>query len=501
MIYCIYKVGGGGIVKEIKLAHLYIQVMLVMTILVYVVLFKIEDAGILIYFIGEGINTILSTASFLVVFNNLNKEVDDRAKLMGICSMIMSIFITIKCIYKISFSAEYELSLIQKILQSIIGIVFLMICTYKDKKNINLYMKIVGIISIIGGIIFILPIFIELNINRLVYGSYIKGIIFSGAGLIGLYRLMELNKVTKSKQALVDSYDIQICTQLCKGSIFVWIVMTLNLFSDIYILNILVLVIQIILSLFIFRYVKRKAFIFKSKEIKKRLEGSVMQDVIFASTIKMNNEINRMSNTVESIISKTSINEIDGGLLYIEKIDRNCKVLAKLSHNIIRLNDFENMDYQICFKRIDVVSVVKESVDSMMPYFKSNNIGLEYDIKFRNIYCDINIEVLERVLVNIVSNSIKYNKDGGKVVISLEKDCKEVEIQVKDTGVGINAKDIQNIFTKYSRFNSKGGKNKEGSGLGLAIVKKLVELHNGSIEIKSSLGNGTTVCIRLPIRQ
>ena len=106
-------------------------------------------------------------------------------------------------------------------------------------------------------------------------------------------------------------------------------------------------------------------------------------------------------------------------------------------------------------------------------------------------------EKLARAILNIIDNAIKYSQDLGKVEISLEKRNDQALIIIKDNGIGISKKEIPHIFDRFYR----GSKTSKvlGSGLGLAIASSIITTHQGSINIDSELGKGTTVTIRLPI--
>ena len=107
---------------------------------------------------------------------------------------------------------------------------------------------------------------------------------------------------------------------------------------------------------------------------------------------------------------------------------------------------------------------------------------------------------LEQVLYNIISNSIKYTPNGGKIVVSAEKVYNEIVIEVTDTGVGIPEKDLSRIFERFYRVDKARSRELGGTGLGLAISKSIIDSHGGNIEIKSVHGEGTTVIISLPIK-
>ena len=107
-----------------------------------------------------------------------------------------------------------------------------------------------------------------------------------------------------------------------------------------------------------------------------------------------------------------------------------------------------------------------------------------------------NKQALERVLVNLIQNSIEHTPTDGSIVVSTKIDAGQVSILVHDTGVGIAAEDLPNIFERF--YKGRLGNEKNGSGLGLAIVKEIVTQHEGLISVESIEHEGTDVSLRFP---
>ena len=107
---------------------------------------------------------------------------------------------------------------------------------------------------------------------------------------------------------------------------------------------------------------------------------------------------------------------------------------------------------------------------------------------------------IEQVVINIISNAIKYTPDGGQIDIKLMKTQRDsVIINIKDNGIGIPQEDISHLFERFYRVEKSRNQDAGGTGLGLAIAKELVEAHGGSIKIDSVFGQGTSVTIELPV--
>lgn len=119
-----------------------------------------------------------------------------------------------------------------------------------------------------------------------------------------------------------------------------------------------------------------------------------------------------------------------------------------------------------------------------------------YSANNENIQCDIDVELLQRALVNLISNAIKYSPEGGHIEMNVLDEHPQVVITLKDEGIGIPTDDQEDLFKSFYRASNVG--NTDGSGLGLAIVKDIIDLHQGTIRVESVVGSGTTFHIELP---
>jgi two-component system sensor histidine kinase VicK len=108
-------------------------------------------------------------------------------------------------------------------------------------------------------------------------------------------------------------------------------------------------------------------------------------------------------------------------------------------------------------------------------------------------------ERIEQVIVNVISNSVKYTPVGGKIDVSVTSADDKISFRVKDNGIGIPEEDLGRIFERFYRVEKSRTSEMGGTGLGLAIARELIEAHGGDIQIDSRLGEGTAVTVTLPI--
>ncbi|VYT97161.1 hypothetical protein [Clostridium paraputrificum] len=126
-----------------------------------------------------------------------------------------------------------------------------------------------------------------------------------------------------------------------------------------------------------------------------------------------------------------------------------------------------------------------------------------FDTDEEEVFLSVDIKRIEKVILNLISNAIKFTDEGGNIEVYIETDWKEsrVYIYVKDDGVGIPQKDIKTIFNIFNQVDSTFSRRAEGSGIGLCLIKAFVEMHGGGILLKSKLGVGSRFGFYLPIDQ
>lgn len=147
----------------------------------------------------------------------------------------------------------------------------------------------------------------------------------------------------------------------------------------------------------------------------------------------------------------------------------------------------------------DVTRIVSGVVESQQPAAAQRGVHLNVSGTEPSIEAVADPRALRQALHNLVSNAIKFTRSGGRVVVSARQEEGELLLTVTDTGIGIAAAEIPRLGRPFYQADQRRNRDAEGVGLGLAITKGLVELHGGRLEIASTLGQGTTMTLRLPI--
>jgi len=185
----------------------------------------------------------------------------------------------------------------------------------------------------------------------------------------------------------------------------------------------------------------------------------------------------------------------------LDAIDEDSKRLNRLVSELLDLTRIESGKTNMEFRRIDTVGIIVDVVKSFELQAKEKGIELNKEIKAKepvNIYADSN--KVSWVLVNLISNAMRYTPQGGKITVSIEQNGNKAYIAVKDTGIGIPKKYHEVIFDKFTQVKNDGV-TAGGAGLGLAISKDIVKAHKGRIWVESEEGKGSTFIFTLPLME
>lgn len=182
----------------------------------------------------------------------------------------------------------------------------------------------------------------------------------------------------------------------------------------------------------------------------------------------------------------------------IERIRINSLRILKLSNNFIDLTSAYNGNTIFNFHNYDIVSTVEDICLDINNCGRFKNLRIIFDTEIEEKIISFDKVKLERIIMNLISNSIKFN-DGNRIInVTIYLKDNKVNISVKDNGYGISEKKLETIFDEFSNSEKRLNKVNEGCGVGLAIVKHFVEAHKGKINVKSELGKGSEFIIEMP---
>ncbi len=201
------------------------------------------------------------------------------------------------------------------------------------------------------------------------------------------------------------------------------------------------------------------------------------------------------------IIEKIDFNNLDTHntiLKYIKMQKQNSYRLLRLINNMIDINKSEVNQIQLSLSNGDIVSVVEDITLSVVEYTKLKGIELIFDTEMEEKVIAFDSDAIERIMLNLLSNSIKFTESGGTIEVNIYDKGEKLQISVKDSGIGIPEDKLEMIFDRFTQVDNSLRRKSEGSGIGLSLVKYLVEQQGGSISVNSEYGAGSDFIIELP---
>jgi signal transduction histidine kinase len=255
---------------------------------------------------------------------------------------------------------------------------------------------------------------------------------------------------------------------------------------------------------------------FTPQELKSSIENITKQLYLRRITDKLKQEGKKVRYQFLSVLShelKAPLNALEGYLRmmqekqsgeliddYTNAIERSLQRVQGMRNLIMDLLDFtkirlERKEEKI--QEVDLEAVASNAVVTVQPYAIQMEVDISLDVRSKVVIM-ADPDDIEIVFNNLLSNSVKYNKFGGKAEITIDSSETEAIVIFSDTGIGIKEDDIENLFTEFVRIKSEKTRNITGSGLGLSIVRKVVELYKGTIKVESTPEIGSTFTVRLP---
>ncbi len=255
---------------------------------------------------------------------------------------------------------------------------------------------------------------------------------------------------------------------------------------------------------------------FTPQELKSAMENVSKHLFLRGMTRKLNKEGKEIRYQFLSVLShelKAPLNAIEGYLkimqekqagdnieAYEQMIDRSLHRIKGMRNLIMDLLDLTKIKLEKKtekFQKVKVGEIAQNAIEAINPYAiqKDVQISLHND---QDIEINIDPGDLEIIFNNLISNAVKYNKENGKVNVSIEKDDNILIIKIQDTGIGLSEDEINKLFDEFFRVKNEQTKHITGSGLGLPIVRKVLDLYHGDIHVESKLGEGSTFTVVIP---
>ena len=180
-------------------------------------------------------------------------------------------------------------------------------------------------------------------------------------------------------------------------------------------------------------------------------------------------------------------------------IDNECDRLKRLIDDLLNVSRIESgRALQMNWGEFEPLAIIEKVMQAQRSYTDKHKLILDFEGEVPKILGDS--DKFDQILTNLLSNSIKYSPSGGEVRVGVEASEREFVMTVSDQGIGMPTDKLPRIFEKFERVDNRDTRQAGGTGIGLFLVKHLVERHEGTIDVKSKVGEGTTFTINLPLK-
>ena len=261
---------------------------------------------------------------------------------------------------------------------------------------------------------------------------------------------------------------------------------------------------------------KEKLYISQEKAKNLENEIDILEEAIGLEMVKIN-FLENMSHEFRTpiniilMISKLLLSSIENNdfnldrekiINYLKSLKQNGYRILRLVNNILDSTKFDNKCEQLEMHNYNIISVIEDIVLSAADYIKDTERNIVFDTEEEEVILACRPSYIEKIMLNLISNSFKFTNDNGKIEIDIKVNQEEEKlyVHVKNDGLSIPKEDAQLIFNKFVQIENHIRRQNEGSGIGLYLVKCLVEAHGGKIWINTEVESGAEFIFYIPIK-
>lgn len=172
--------------------------------------------------------------------------------------------------------------------------------------------------------------------------------------------------------------------------------------------------------------------------------------------------------------------------------------LLKMVNDLLDISRMELKTVKKEIRKVCITEIIKSVLELFQIDIQKKSIKVEFDYQLNEFCINADFDEMTRLYTNLISNSIKYNRQQGSIIIKIYHTGNFVVTEIKDSGIGMKEEEKRKLFSEFFRAKNEFTKNISGTGLGLSIVKRIVDSYSGKIEVESEYGTGTTLRIHLP---
>ena len=226
-----------------------------------------------------------------------------------------------------------------------------------------------------------------------------------------------------------------------------------------------------------------------------RMAESTRRDFVANASHELRTPVAAIAGAAETLLSG-AVDEPAQARTFVEMIARNAERLARLTNDLLDLSRIESRQWPVRLEPVSVEATARRAVEVCAEPARRKNIQLRVEIP-DGLAVIADARALEQVLVNLLDNAVKYTPEGGRATVSAAADGDSIDVDVADTGPGIERHHLPRLFERFYRVDPGRSRGSGGTGLGLAIVKHLVQMQSGEIGVDTGEG-GTRFHVRLP---
>ncbi|WP_459479773.1 sensor histidine kinase [Clostridium saccharoperbutylacetonicum] len=193
------------------------------------------------------------------------------------------------------------------------------------------------------------------------------------------------------------------------------------------------------------------------------------------------------------------VNKVKQNKEHMDIIKRNAYKILKLINNLIDTTKLEKQHYNLKKENLDIINLIEWNISAIDKYAKQKDISLVFDTNVEECVMAIDPEAIDRIIMNLISNAIKFSPQGKSIYINAWKSIHQLTISIKDEGIGISKEEQKTIFNRFVQSSRNKNNENFGSGIGLDLVRYLTKAHNGTIELKSEENKGSEFIVKLPM--
>jgi CheY-like chemotaxis protein/nitrogen-specific signal transduction histidine kinase len=183
-----------------------------------------------------------------------------------------------------------------------------------------------------------------------------------------------------------------------------------------------------------------------------------------------------------------------------EMLERQVGQMSRLVDDLLDMSRITQGKIELRKEHLELAPIVEQAIEAVRPLYKSMNHELTVTLPSRPVHMNADRVRLAQIVGNLLNNACKFTDKGGHVWLTVEPSGNEVEIRVRDNGIGITRENLPRLFDMFAQVDTSLERSRDGLGIGLTLVKTLVELHEGSVTVTSEgLGRGSEFVVRLPV--